>query len=354
MTRRNAWIAGLAVMAGIGGLIVARPAVSVDAQSDGRQAPPAALSDGRGDRSGRGPIAGPGRVEPLSEEVDISSELSGKLSAVLVDEGATVAAGDVIARLERREYEARVASTAARLAVARAERLRLVNGARPEERREADAVAGQAAASLVLARQDVDRERLLFADQVIAKDALDRAERDWQMADARQRETAERAAAVRAEARADEMARADAAVALAEANLAEARAMLDKTEVRAPFAGVILRRHRQSGESVSLDGPSPAIVTMADARVLRVRVEVDERDVAGLRVGQPAYVTAGAFGAERFAGRVVRVGQMLGRKKIRTDEPTERVDTKVLETLVELNTGTRLPIGLRVDAFIER
>jgi hypothetical protein len=81
-------------------------------------------------------------------------------------------------------------------------------------------------------------------------------------------------------------------------------------------------------------------------------VDVDETDVARLRVGQEAYVTADAFGERRFTGRVVRVGQVLGRKTVRTDEPTERVDTKILETLVELNDGADLPLGLRVQAFI--
>jgi HlyD family secretion protein len=79
---------------------------------------------------------------------------------------------------------------------------------------------------------------------------------------------------------------------------------------------------------------------------------VDEADVARLRDGQAAYVTADAFGQRRFTGRVVRVGQVLGRKNVRTDEPTERVDTKVLETLIELVDGHELPLGLRVQAFI--
>jgi len=45
---------------------------------------------------------------------------------------------------------------------------------------------------------------------------------------------------------------------------------------------------------------------------------------------------------------------MLGRKNVRKDEPSERVDTKILETLIELDPGAALPIGLRVDAFLER
>jgi HlyD family secretion protein len=76
--------------------------------------------------------------------------------------------------------------------------------------------------------------------------------------------------------------------------------------------------------------------------------------VAAVHVGQTAWVTADAYGERRFAGRVIRVGEMLGRKNVRTDDPAEKVDTKVLETLVELDEGTRLPIGLRVDAFLAR
>ncbi len=94
------------------------------------------------------------------------------------------------------------------------------------------------------------------------------------------------------------------------------------------------------------------MLTIGDRKSLRVRVDVDETDVSKVRVGQKAYVTADAFGKQKFWGRVVRVGQQLGPKNVRTDEPTEKVDTKILETLVELDPGSQLPDGLRVDAFI--
>jgi hypothetical protein len=116
---------------------------------------------------------------------------------------------------------------------------------------------------------------------------------------------------------------------------------------------VILRKLRHTGESVSTQFDSPA-VTMADDSVLRVRLDVDESDVSKLKVGQRAYVTAEAYGDHKFWGRVIRVGRILGKKNIRTDEPSEHVDTKILETLVELDPGQQLPLGLRVDSFLER
>ena len=128
--------------------------------------------------------------------------------------------------------------------------------------------------------------------------------------------------------------------------------MLAKTVVRAPMDGVILRRHLRAGETVS-DKPEFPIFTMADDSILRVRVDVDETDVARVAVGQAAWFTADAFGDRKFLGHVVRVGEQLGRKRVRTDEPTERIDTKILETLVQLDGHPPLPVGLRVDSYIQ-
>jgi hypothetical protein len=115
----------------------------------------------------------------------------------------------------------------------------------------------------------------------------------------------------------------------------------------------VLRIHHREGESVSnsTNAPDP-IFTIGDKSALRVRVDVDEADVSKLSLGQRAYVTADAYGDKRFPGHVVRIGQEMGPKNIRTDEPTERVDKKVLQTLIRLDDGHELPVGLRVDSFI--
>jgi hypothetical protein len=47
------------------------------------------------------------------------------------------------------------------------------------------------------------------------------------------------------------------------------------------------------------------------------------------------------------------VAGQLGHKNVRTDDPKEKVDTKILETLVQMDPGSHLPVGLRVDAFID-
>ncbi len=298
-------------------------------------------------------IAAPGRVEPVSEEIEVAAEVSGRLVALLVEEGDRVEAGAVVARLQADDYAARLASARAALAVAEAEHLRLVNGARPEERREAQAALAEADAALAQAARE--HQRRVRAADVIPREELERAASDVDLARARQAEAHERARVVDAPARADERARATAAVAQARARVLEAEALLAKTVIRAPMAGTVLRVVRRPGESVSVESPDGGhVVTMADLSTLRVRADVDERDIAALRLGQRAYVTADAYGNRRFGGRVVRISEMLGRKNVRTDEPTERVDTKVLETLIELDADQRLPVGLRVDAYLER
>jgi ABC exporter DevB family membrane fusion protein len=298
-----------------------------------------------------GAIAGPGRVEAVSEEVQVSAQLGGKLRQVCVDEGDHVSVGTVIAVLENDDYRARVAAAEAELQARRADARRVDTGARPEERREAAASFREAEASLESARADHDRRLDLFRDQVISREEMDHADQQLRAAEARVDALHEHEQFVKAEAREEDVARAAADVALAKARLDDARATLEKTFIRAPIDGVVLRRHRRAGEAVSTQFDSP-IVTLADRSHLRVRVDVDETDVGRLAVGQSAYVTADAFGGRRFAGHVMRVGQTLGKQNVRTDEPTERVDQKILETLIELEDGRELPLGLRVQAFI--
>jgi HlyD family secretion protein len=297
------------------------------------------------------PAAGPGLVEPVSEEVRVSAQVGGRLEQVLVDEGQRVTAGQVLAIIDNRDYRARVASARADLALRNAARRRVENGARVQERQEAAAGVAEADAVLANATADAERMRGLLRERVISKAESDDAERAERVARARVEAARQRLDLITAGARDEDRAQASADVGLAHARLEEATALFEKTLIRAPIDGIVLRRHRRSGESVSTQFDSP-IVTIADDRVRRVRVDVDEADIGRIALGQSAYVTADAFGARRFSGKVVRVGQLLGRKNVRTDEPTERVDTKVLETLLELEDGRELPFGLRVQAFI--
>jgi ABC exporter DevB family membrane fusion protein len=338
---------GLAIV-GLGAIV----ALNV-AATRGR-APATTTSIGGSETGGSSIVAaGPGRVEPLSEEVRIGAEIGGKLDRVAVEEGDAVRKGQVLAVLVNDDFRARVQSAEADLGVKEADERRVTNGAREQERQEAAASVRETEAVLESTQADNRRRHELYNEAVISREELDRADQDLGVARARLDAARQHHAFVDADAREEDAARAHADLELSRAKLAEARAMYAKTFIRSPIDGIVLRKHRRQGESVSTQFDSP-IVTVADRSTVRVRVDIDETDVGKISIGQHAYVTADAFGDRRFGGRVVRVGQLLGKKNVRTDEPTERIDQKILETLIEIEDGHELPIGLRVQAFVIR
>ncbi len=298
-------------------------------------------------------IAGPGRVEPSSEDIKIGSELSGRLKVVVVEEGDSIRRGQVLAELENADYRAQVDSARANVIAKDAVLRKVINGARRQERNSAWSSVGEAKAVMENAKSELHRRRELFAAGVVSREELDRYAREADVANAKYDSAVQQHALVDDQAREEDRSLAEADVRLAQAQLDEAQARYEKTFIRSPIAGTVLRKHHRSGESVSNSSTVPdPILTIGDRKILRVRVDVDETDVSKVSIGQRSYVTADAFGKQKFWGHVVRVGQQLGPKNVRTDEPTEKVDTKILETLVELDPGAQLPDGLRVDAFI--
>ncbi len=299
------------------------------------------------------PIAGPGRVEPYSEDIKIGSELSGRLKSVFVEEGDAIRRGQVLAELENADYRAQVESAKASVVAKEAALRKVVNGARRQERDKAWSSVDEARAVTENTQSELHRRQELFAAGVVSREELDRYAREADVAKAKYQAAVEQHSLVDDHAREEDRSLAEADLQLAKAQLEEAQARYEKTFICSPIDGGVLRKHHRSGESVSNSSTAPdPVLTVGDRKTLRVRVDVDETDVGKVRVGQKAYVTADAFGKQKFWGRVVRVGQQLGPKNLRTDEPAERVDTKILETLVELDPGTQLPDGLRVDAFI--
>jgi len=298
-------------------------------------------------------IAGPGRVEPYSEDIKIGSELSGRLKAVNIEEGDAIHRGEVLAELENADYRAEVESARANVVAKEAVLRKVINGARHQERAEAWSSVDEAKAVMENAQSELRRRQELFKAGVVSREELDRYLSDAGVAQAKYDAAVEQHALVDDHAREEDQSLAQADLQLAEAQLDEAEARYQKTFIRSPIDGIVLRKHHRTGESVSSSSTTPdPILTIGDRKSLRVRVDVDETDVSRVRVGQRAYVTADAYGTQKFWGHVVRVGQQLGPKNVRTDEPTEKVDTKILETLVELDSGSHLPDGLRVDAFI--
>jgi multidrug resistance efflux pump len=342
------YAAALAVLCAV----AATAAAGVETSVPGQATPPGAgaAADGREASRDLVWVAAPGRVEPVSEEMRLGFDIAGKITEVLVEEGDAVRRDQVLARLWDLDLKAAVAAAEAALAAREAELEKVVAGARSMERKEAQAALAEADAVMRQARLEHERREKLLAGEVLAREEADRAEKDYLVSRQRVEAARQRFRLVDDPSRAEDIKRAWALTDEARATLDRARAYAAKAEIRSPIDGVVLRKHRRAGEMVSVSFDTP-VVTVGDIGRLRVRADVDEKDIAKVRQGQRAYLVADAYGERRFWGTVSRVAKILGRKNVRTDDPAEKNDTRILETILDLDEPG-LPVGLRLDVFI--
>ncbi|MFO0594429.1 MAG: efflux RND transporter periplasmic adaptor subunit [Myxococcaceae bacterium] len=296
-------------------------------------------------------IGGNGVVEPSDRETKVAAQVTAVVRAVAVAEGQQVKKGSLLVQLDDTVEQAALQSAEADLQGERATLGRVLKGVRVEDK---DAVAADAQAARARAELSAGvlaRTEQLAKTGAATPDELERAKRQAQTDDATARASDARLRAAEAGSRIEEVALQRARVAAAEARVAQARAQVERLSVRAPLDGEVLQVRIRPGELYSFQGAEPLVV-MGDTSKLRVRMDVDERDVARLKIGEKAWVMADAFGDQKFAGRVVELGRRFGRKNVRTDDPIEKNDTKVLETVLELEGTPPLVVGQRVTSFI--
>lgn len=298
-----------------------------------------------------GSIAAAGLVEPSGEERVLIPEIGGRLKRVLFDEGDAVEAGQLLAEIENSDYAAQVAAAQAQLALREAELAKAKAGARSEERAEARAALAEAESAVAPARGERDRRRMMFEQQQVSREVMDQSAAAYDAAVARRDAAAARLALLEAGTRAEDLAIAQAAVAHARAELERAQAAFEKTQIRSPVDGVVLKRDLREGETVVALSPVP-LARIGDLSRLMVRADIDELDIARVRAGQRAIVTSDAFPGREFGGEVVRVSRRMGRRNSISENPSDKVDTRILEAEIRLDEGVSLPIGLRVDVRI--
>lgn len=297
-------------------------------------------------------VSAPGVIEPASRLVELRTQLQGRLARVTKESGDAVATNEVVAELENDVERAQVALRVAELARARASLERADAGARPEVRARARADLARTEATLERARLELERARALVERAVQPAHTLETARAELAAAAATRDGARAWLDELEAGERAEVLAEARAEVARAEAALQLAEAQLERTRVRSPLDGRVVYRYREPGEVVGIPNEGPPLLTVAGGR-LRLRCDVDARDIAQVVPGQSVEATAPAFPGVTFRGRVLRQELTLGRKNFRTDRPRERIDTKVLEVLVELDED-ELPLGLEMTASFVR
>ena len=267
----------------------------------------------------------------------LSADTPGRIVEMNVQEGSVVKEGDVVARLFAEEYQASLASAEAESRAAKASEQRAT--AECETARSALAVSDSsvmaAEASLAAAQTDLEfarRESKRIADLheqgFASEQALDQArstlERSLSTVQAQQANLdGARGAKIQAErtlaACEAAIVEASARLQVAEANRTLAAATLEKTNVRAPFDGVIVLKDAEVGEVVSpnsLGGNSRgSVATMVDFASLEAQVELQETSIADVEIGASAAIFLDAFPSDRYDGRVDRVWPTANRQK---------------------------------------
>lgn len=297
-------------------------------------------------------VAGNGRVEPAQRENRISAETPGVITRIFVQEGQKVVRGAPLVELDASTQRAAFEAAQADLAAEQATLQRVLRGDRPEDRAASMAEAEAAKAKAARARDTLARTEKLAKTGAATPQELEQARRDAESARADADAAASKAKASRVGSRPEDISVQRAKVLAAQARLEEAKAQLALRTVSAPIDGVVLLINARLGEFFNPATSSPLLI-MGDTHKLRVRMEVDERDVGRVRLGDRAFVTADAFGEKRFPGTVVDVGRRVDQKKINTDRPTERVDMEVMEIVIDLDEPGPLLPGLRVTAYVE-
>jgi HlyD family secretion protein len=214
-------------------------------------------------------VAATGTIEPLTQ-VDIGSEASGVVRAVLVGENDVVKAGDTLAVLDTVRLDAQRAKTAALVQAAEARLL-------------------QAEATLAETRQVENRLKALRQKGLSSAQDMDTANA-----------TLKRAEAALSAAQADVMA--------AKAELAVIDADIAKTRIVSPINGIVLKRSVEPGQTVAASLQAPVLFQIAqDLTRIQLEAAIDEADMGTVAVGQQATFTVDAYDGRDFPARIERL-----------------------------------------------
>jgi multidrug resistance efflux pump len=298
-------------------------------------------------------VAGAGMIEPSSETISIGTPLPGVVAEVSVKVGVRVQKGDLLFRVDDRQFEAERRFRKAMVAAAEVALAKFRQMPRPEEKPGSEARVREAEANWKQAADKAERDRSLIGRGAVP---LEESVRTWQLAEAA-KATVERTRAEHAMLLAGAWS-ADieiqlAAVEQARAQLRQVEVELERLRVTAPIDGEILQVNVRAGEFVGAS-PGQGLVLLGETNPLHVRIDIDEHDIPRFKPGLPAIATVRGSTDERIALRFQRIEPYVIPKKSLTGDNTERVDTRVLQVIYVVEKSPRpLFVGQQIDASID-
>jgi HlyD family secretion protein len=302
-----------------------------------------------------------GHVE--ATEVQIASEVGGRILDLRVAEGDRVEIGDLVARLDTRDTELQLQRLRAERAAADAQRRLLTAGPRVADVRQAEAQVraaegdvGTVEAELDAAQLDLDRFEALLEANAGSRKQRDDAQARVDVARQRQRAAQERVdaarealASIRAGARSEEIDAARARVASVDAQIAALDKSLADATVTSPVAGVVTRKLVNAGELIARGTP---IVVVTDLDNAWANLFVPEPIIPRVRIGQPATVVTDA-GGEGLPGTVTFISPSaeFTPRNVQTAEERSKLVYRI-KVSVDNRAGV-LKQGMPVDAELE-
>ena len=232
------------------------------------------------------------------QRVSVGAVITGRVARIPVREGQTVVSGDVLMALDDNDERAAVAQASTAVAQAEAKLRQLRELGLPA----AQQSLVQAQANVTQLQRQFERTRELKAKGFISQAALDEAQRNLDVAESQLR-SAKLQVQSNSPAGSDS-ALAQTALAQARASLGAAQAKLDDTVIRAPVDGTLIARAVEPGNVVQ---PGKELMALAPVGETQVVVQIDEKNLAQLKIGQKALGSADAFPRERFPAELVYI-----------------------------------------------
>ena len=288
-----------------------------------------------------------GNIE--AHESLVSFKVQGRVVELPIEEGQSIQAGALLARLDNDDYKQRVLTDEASVRIRQSNLALTLAGTREQEIKAAQQTMLDAQADMQQKKLDSDRAQRLFSEGVIsaqehdlADTALKRSQATFQAAQQKYNEALEGS-------RKEDIAIAQANLKEANANLGVSRVNLDYTVLRAPTAGVITVRQAELGEVVV---PGTPVVTLADLDHIWLRAYIAESDLGRIRWDQDATITTDTYPGKQYHGRISFIASdaEFTPKSVQTYK--ERV-TLVYRVKIDINNADHeLKPGMPADAHI--
>ncbi|HVU64927.1 MAG TPA: biotin/lipoyl-binding protein [Phycisphaerales bacterium] len=316
-------------------------------------------------------VPGAGLVEPSTEFISIGTNVPGIVTKVFVKAGDKVKAGDPLFMIDDRSLKADLASREAVVSAAQAAIDRLRAMPRREEIPPAEAKLREAQTDLEdLSAQLSMWEQASTVQGTVSADTL--SQKRFAVAAAQTRVAQARSALdlLKAGAWAPDIAIAEANLAEAKADVQKTRTAIDLLTVNAPVAAEILKVNVRAGQyapvssqgtggsggSGSAPDPDSALMIIGDTDVLHIRVDIDENDAWRVKEGTKGTAFIRGNSKLHTPIKFVRFEPYVIPKKSLTGASGERVDTRVLQVICSFrrsDLNAPVYVGQQMDVFLE-